>query len=276
MLSQDTVYDFARKGQKSGIVVGIGCPGNDTIIKKSAGKAIASGFADDVIIYKNARCLISALKRNRVDCVVRGTLGAASAVSGLLEAFGLEHLSRAAVMAYPNKGRKELLMIAPVGITEGNTINQKVELAVLSAKYLGLFGSVPEIGIMAMGRQEDGRRGHAISKSLSHGRRVTDLLIKKGLNAKFYGIEIEKAICSRGSSPGTVNCIIAPDGVSGNIVFRALHYLGGWDSMGAPVLNLVYQKGAVFIDTSRGKADYSGSIALAAATRKLLSASGKM
>jgi len=54
--------------------------------------------------------------------------------------------------------------------------------------------------------------------------------------------------------------LIAPDGVSGNLIFRTLHFLGGWDALGAPVLNI----GRVYVDTSRAKASYADSIELAA------------
>ncbi|MDD3398769.1 MAG: methanogen marker protein 4, partial [Candidatus Methanomethylophilaceae archaeon] len=55
------------------------------------------------------------------------------------------------------------------------------------------------------------------------------------------------------------NMIIAPDGMSGNIIFRALHFVGGCKALGAPVLNLE----KVFVDTSRVKSDFQDSIALA-------------
>ncbi len=42
---------------------------------------------------------------------------------------------------------------------------------------------------------------------------------------------------------------IAPDGISGNIMFRTMHLVDGCISMGAPILNL----DKVFIDTSRAR-----------------------
>ena len=53
--------------------------------------------------------------------------------------------------------------------------------------------------------------------------------------------------------------IIAPDGISGNIIFRALHFIAGAKALGAPVINT----DKVFVDTSRAKTDYVDSIALA-------------
>ena len=53
--------------------------------------------------------------------------------------------------------------------------------------------------------------------------------------------------------------IVAPEGITGNIIFRSLHFIGGVHALGAPVVN----SDKVFIDTSRVKVDYRDSIALA-------------
>ena len=53
--------------------------------------------------------------------------------------------------------------------------------------------------------------------------------------------------------------IIAPEGITGNIMFRTLHFVGGAQALGAPVVN----SDKVFVDTSRVKTDYRDSIALA-------------
>ncbi len=55
--------------------------------------------------------------------------------------------------------------------------------------------------------------------------------------------------------------IIAPDGISGNLIFRTLALLGGGRAHGAPVANL----SRIFVDTSRASSDYSNAIFLAAA-----------
>jgi len=57
------------------------------------------------------------------------------------------------------------------------------------------------------------------------------------------------------------NLIIAPDGISGNLIFRTLHFLGDGKAMGAVVLNI----DKVFVDTSRAKTSYLDPIALASA-----------
>jgi predicted methyltransferase MtxX (methanogen marker protein 4) len=54
--------------------------------------------------------------------------------------------------------------------------------------------------------------------------------------------------------------VIAPDGVAGNLMFRTLHFVGDRKAYGAPVVNIP----KVFVDTSRGKADFSDAVRLAA------------
>jgi len=77
---------------------------------------------------------------------------------------------------------------------------------------------------------------------------------EEGFNVEHCQILIEDAIKVK-------NLIIAPDGISGNIIFRTMHLVDGCVSMGAPILNL----DKVFVDTSRAKRCYVDSIALASA-----------
>ncbi|MDD1704009.1 MAG: phosphotransacetylase, partial [Methanoregula sp.] len=55
--------------------------------------------------------------------------------------------------------------------------------------------------------------------------------------------------------------IIAPDGISGNLVFRTLAFLGGGISHGAPVVNI----SKIFVDTSRASPNYTNALWRAAA-----------
>jgi predicted methyltransferase MtxX (methanogen marker protein 4) len=53
--------------------------------------------------------------------------------------------------------------------------------------------------------------------------------------------------------------VIAPDGITGNLIFRTLALLGGGRGHGAPVVNI----DRIFVDTSRASADYTNAIMLA-------------
>ena len=75
---------------------------------------------------------------------------------------------------------------------------------------------------------------------------------RSGDHAYHAEILIENAV-------NDADLIIAPDGISGNLIFRTMHLIGGALALGAPIINI----DKVFIDTSRAKKDYKDSIALA-------------
>jgi len=54
--------------------------------------------------------------------------------------------------------------------------------------------------------------------------------------------------------------VIAPEGVSGNLIFRTLLLLCGAQSFGAPVL-----MDRVFVDSSRARGGFDGPVMLASA-----------
>ncbi len=76
--------------------------------------------------------------------------------------------------------------------------------------------------------------------------------MKEGYDAYHSEILLENAV-------DEADLIIAPDGISGNLLFRSMHFIGGALALGAPVINI----GKVYIDTSRAKKDYRDSIMLA-------------
>jgi predicted methyltransferase MtxX (methanogen marker protein 4) len=97
-------------------------------------------------------------------------------------------------------------------------------------------------------------RHPVVDKTLSDAEEITKRGIAARLDIKNCEILIEDAIVDR-------NIILAPDGISGNLIFRTLHFLGRGKALGAIVLNI----DRVFIDTSRAKSSYVDSIALASA-----------
>ena len=83
---------------------------------------------------------------------------------------------------------------------------------------------------------------------------LIELARGKNINVIDHGILIENAVKD-------CNLILMPEGVTGNLVFRTLYFLGGAVAIGAPILIL----SKIFIDTSRSKKSYVESIAFASA-----------
>ncbi len=81
------------------------------------------------------------------------------------------------------------------------------------------------------------------------------------LVARLTGGAEHAEILIEGGAAGRYGMVVAPDGISGNLIFRTLTFLGagGAGGHGAPVVNI----DRIFVDTSRASADYTNAIILA-------------
>jgi len=140
-----------------------------------------------------------------------------------------------------------------VGIDEGWSVEDKLELITLGGSMMRGMGMEPKVAVLSGGRRSDLGRNAVVDRTIEDAIRVTAMAREAGFEARHGEILIESAVKDS-------NLIIAPDGISGNLIFRTLHFIGGGRALGAPVLNL----NRPFIDTSRVKRDFVDSIALAA------------
>ncbi|MDR0900180.1 MAG: hypothetical protein LBM26_00810, partial [Methanobrevibacter sp.] len=217
------------------IVVGFGA--NKNILTASE---IANENKDlEVKIAKSDEELIAAFKDKTIDVVVRGSLNSSNIIKSIKELTNLHTndapiISRASYIKKENEGKKGYeFLIGPVGIDEGNTIAERVELGVESAKFMKKLGKTPKIAILAGGRKEDLGRNETIDKSIKDSEEIA-IMVEKELSKqefkfsiKNYYILIEKSIKDKN------NIIIAPDGISGNLIFRSLVLLNFCPSYGA-------------------------------------------
>jgi putative methanogen marker protein 4 len=204
------------------------------------------------IIHSNEapKKLVELLLSGKIDGAVRGTLSATKTLSELKRSLNITKLYRVALLETADG---KLFFFAPVGIDEGNSIDDKVELVKRAASHFGRLGIRMKVGILSGGRFEDKGRGETIDRTLEDAEIVTNKLCEIGIEAKDYSILIEDAIKE-------ANFILAPDGISGNLIFRTLVFLGGGYGYGAPVL-----MDKVFVDTSRVGGQYARAIMLASA-----------
>jgi len=191
-----------------------------------------------------AGALVEDLASGRIDAAIRGTLPANTTLAALKRACGVDRLERAALLETAAGNR---FFLAPVGIDEGWSVEAKVTLAIKAQRMAGKFGLPTRIGILSGGRIGDLGRHPRVDRSLAEGELVARLT-----GGVHYEILIEDAAVECG-------VLIAPDGISGNLIFRTLTFLGAGTSHGAPVLNI----GALFIDTSRATRRYTNAIRLA-------------
>jgi putative methanogen marker protein 4 len=236
------------EGCKSALVVGIGLPEDlfeitDRRLKAQKCK-IQLKRADD------PHELIFSLKNGRIDAAVRGTLGATEVLKELKTAFSLSSTMRVAVMSAQDG---KTFLLAPVGIDEGRDIESRLSIVRSSVSYFSRVGWTPTVAVLSKGRPEDAHRGEDIRHSIKEGEKIAAILKREGIEAKHAAILIEEAVKD-------ADLVLVPDGVSGNLVFRALHFVGGMNAFGAPIVNM----DKVFVDTSRAKSDFSEPILLAA------------
>ena len=215
-------------------------------------KEIKALGTDLEVIHSNepSKKLIELLLSGKIDGAVRGTLGATKTLSELKRSLDLNKLYRVALLETAD-GRP--FFLAPVGIDEGNSVDDKVELIKRAAGLFRRIGVEMKVGILSGGRFEDIGRDKTVDRTLEDAKLVTNKVRALGIDAKNYSILIEDAI-------EEANFIMAPDGISGNLIFRTLVFLGGGYGHGAPVL---MEK--VFVDTSRVGGHYTRAIMLASA-----------
>ena len=230
--------------------IGIGLGADKEKVLRSRAEAERAGFSN-IIPYDDPLLMARDLRDGRIDAAVRGDLESNAAMAAVRGTFDVKKVLRAAFLE-PRGGR--MFLFAPVGIDEGWSIEEKLELARRGQRILGRLGIRPAIGIMSGGRASDKGRMKEVDRTIDDAQKVVDELRREGIDARDVQILIENAASE-------CDMLIAPDGISGNLVFRTLHFLGGGKALGAPILNI----DRVYIDTSRAKENYLDSIYLAAA-----------
>jgi len=249
----------AARGRRARIGVGVSGGGPELF----AGLAEASDLAEIVLVGDPgpgaevevdliraddpASRLVELLAGGEVDGAVRGNLSATRVIRKISKTFEVR-VRRLSLLALPDWS----FFLAPVGIDEGDSISDRLNLAVQGAKYLESMGVEAQVSILSGGRLEDLGRSDRVDRTLAEGELVARLARDAGVRAVHRGILIEDC---RGD-----DLIVAPDGISGNLVFRTLMLLSGARGFGAPVL-----MDPVFVDSSRARRSFVGPVALASA-----------
>jgi len=188
--------------------------------------------------------LVNDLMQGTIRAAIRGTLPANATLTALKQVAGVDHLERIALLE--TAGGKKFLL-APVGVDEGWSVAEKVSLVKKGREIAGKFGLPSRVAILSGGRLGDVGRNRRVDRSMAEAELVARLT-----GETHYEILIEAAISDAG-------VIIAPDGITGNLIFRTLTFLGAGHGHGAPVVNI----DRIFVDTSRASPDYRNAILLA-------------
>ncbi len=250
----DILTILETRAKKNQALLGIGVGGSreeQQVIEKSILNATKKGYGK-VELFHEPKELVNALNAGKLDGALRGNLPAKEVMAQLKLAFKLGSIYRAALICMD---KHRCFFLAPVGIDEGIFIDERLEFIRLIARLLDRLGVEADVAIISGGRaMEDLGRSGIVDESLKAGEKLFELAGTDGFKVKHYGVLLEEAY-------KTANIIIAPNGIVGNLLFRTLHFLGNCCSLGATVLNL----NKTFIDTSRGKTDFTDAIMLASA-----------
>ena len=247
MLGTDFIL---AKAKGPGRKIGIGVAEDLEKVEASVSMANASGYGRTKV-YIDPDIMVKDLRNGDLDAAIRGSLDSNAVMGAIRREFSLKGVQRMALVQ-PRAGR--MFFFAPVGVDEGWTVQQKVELVVNGARLMRQMGVEPRVGVLSGGRMMDRGRHAAVDRTMDDAAEVARLCTAQGIRTEDREILIEDAAKD-------CNLIIAPDGISGNLIFRTLHFLGDGRAMGAVVLNI----DKVFVDTSRAKSSYLDSIALASA-----------
>lgn len=217
---------------------------DEDIMKIAAGLGLNKNIVEaskkvnfEVILTESEDELIDMILNKKVDAALRGSLSASNIMSVLRKKYGNEIYRASFLEAQGHK-----FLFAPVGIDEGDTLDDKIKIIELGAEFLLKIGIEPKIAILSGGRPQDIGRSPKINNSIEEGAKLEKIIKNKYL-VKHYFILIEDAINDK------ANFILAPDGISGNLIFRTLIFLGSGKSHGAVTLGI----DEIFVDTSRSQ-----------------------
>ena len=207
----------------------------------------------NVEVFNDSAKIISALKKGEIDAIVRGTLQSSDFLKEVKNNYEIDKIYRIGLLGTYDK---KYFFFAPLGIDEGEDLKEK-ELFIEYAKdLLKRFKVEPKISVLSGGRAKDLGRSERVDKSIVEAEVLAE---KYGIN--HAEILIENAIINS-------NFILAPDGISGNLIYRTLIHLGCGSSHGALYYPLAIDD-TIIVDTSRAapKEEYISSIALANAIK---------
>ncbi|MBD3188332.1 methyltransferase [Candidatus Bathyarchaeota archaeon] len=204
-----------------------------------------------------AETCIRDYKEGRLQMLIRGQLPSSEFLFALRSNLHVDDFHRLALLS-TNSGKD--FFLAPVGIDEARDLPSRKQLVLRAAHMLDLQGIKPRICILSGGRLGDMKRDPVVERSISESISLVNELegLLPGIQVYHGEILIESAIKEN------ANVIIAPDGISGNLIYRTLIHLGNGASHGAIYMHESLPR--PLLDTSRvGPCEeYAGAILLGA------------
>lgn len=268
------------KSTKSTVAIGLGAEEKspqkiiqaaETVAQKGIAKTIIVGNLEQAqkdylkkekIQFQSSKnpeeTLLKMLNSGEVDSIVRGSLPATDFLKQAKSQFGVKNLRRIALLESATGNQ---FLFAPVGVDEGKTVEEKVNFVSEGVNLLQKLGIIPKVAILSGGRAGDVGRDPLVDQTIRDAEEAVKIIKEKNVaqSIQNYQILIEDA------EKDKANLILAPDGISGNLIYRTLIHLGKGASYGALYTNLP----KTIIDTSRAGPikEYVGAIIFASALK---------
>ncbi|MFO8018343.1 MAG: methanogenesis marker protein Mmp4/MtxX [Promethearchaeia archaeon] len=200
--------------------------------------------------------ILSNVNEKKIAGAIRGGLPSHTFLEVLKHLYQMQETYRLALLE-TNDGYD--FFYGPVGIDECGTFKEKKDYITYSFVEFNKIDISPNISVLSGGRKMDVGRDQTVDKSLQTAENLVSYFQKESPDLEIYHDEIliEKAVQRQS------NLIIAPEGISGNLIYRTLVHLGGGKAYGAIYMGL----DDVIIDTSRvgAKSEIYGALVLALA-----------
>lgn len=198
---------------------------------------------------KVSQILISLLKEKKVDGIVRGQVKDSYTLDEFFRQFGREPIpSNRKICPIVLRKRDYTLVVSTCSVYHALTFEDKIYEAERVIKYMKEdLGLEPKIAVMGILRPTSKRGKYKILDEITE--RCTKLyqhLVDNGYEVKEYFMEFETAVWDK------CNLIVPSIGFVGNSWVKSLMYLGDWQIICCPYLDL----GVAYEDGTRNEKDF--------------------
>lgn len=183
--------------------------------------------------------IIKLLIQGKIDAVVRGSLSSSKFLKSVKNNIKIAEVNRLTLLETADGYQ---FFYGPVGIDECNNLKKKIVFIEKAVKVFNSLNIKPKISMLSGGRKSDMGRDTQVDETM----KIAEEVIKyfqddNSVSITHDEILIENAIEKKS------NLIIAPEGISGNLIYRTLVHLGSGKAHGAIYMDI----NQVIIDTSR-------------------------
>lgn len=189
--------------------------------------------------------IIRFLTNGMINAVVRGNLSSRKFLDNLKKSLSIKVTRRLALLE-TYKGYQ--FFFGPVGIDESRDVESKILFIEEAIKQFELMQLKPKVSVLSGGRIDDIGRDTFVDRSMNTAEEIVNYFKRENSNLEINHSEILIEDAIRNKS----NLIIAPDGISGNLIYRTLVHLGGGKAYGAIYMGIDH----IIIDTSRVGSQY--------------------